>query len=262
MKSKHFKRFLIPFGIGLAMISHSHGKSLWPIYELQRLHPPHVALWRGDVHRRQVALTFDDGPDPRYTPRVMNVLDHYHVKGTFFLVGKHVKEHPELAQQIVNDGHAIGNHGWSHQDLRLLNPEQVHREIADTGDAIQSATGLRPTLFRAPYGMVTRPIMDEAKRQGYSVVQWSFSPKDWTRPSSDKIIRRVVKNTKNGSIILLHDSSPTGQENREATIAALPQLIEALRSEGFELVTISELMRPAPPKIQYAKGAAPRPSHG
>jgi peptidoglycan/xylan/chitin deacetylase (PgdA/CDA1 family) len=198
---------------------------------------------RGNQRLKRIALTFDDGPSADFTPQVLEILERYNVKATFFLLGRNVERSPELARRVVSKGHAVGNHSYSHANLKKLRPELIREEISKAETVIASATGVRPTLFRAPFGRLNRTVVKEADAAGCAVIQWSLSPRDWAMPKDRRIARRVVSRARNGTIVLLHDAgSRSVFENRTNTVAALPSIIESLRDEGFEFVTVPELL--------------------
>ncbi|MFN8037451.1 MAG: polysaccharide deacetylase family protein [Acidimicrobiia bacterium] len=176
-----------------------------------------------------VALTFDDGPDPTWTPAVLDVLDTYGARATFFAVGSEVRKYPELAREIVRRGHAIANHSWSHARLPLLDDAGIRRELASTNDAIEVATGRRPSCMRPPYGATDARIVAGAQRLALEQILWNGDPEDYTRPGAAVIARRVVAAARAGRILLLHD----GGGNRSQTVAALPAVINGIRAKGL-----------------------------
>ncbi len=230
------------FALSLVLLGAGGASGFWPKQFVQRFSPPKVGYWHGDRTVKRVALTFDDGPDGHFTSQILDVLHASGVSATFFLLGSHVEKNPELVRRIVGEGHAIGNHGFSHRNLESLNRLGIRGELERSALAIERACGVTPDLFRAPYGAADGKVIQEANRLGYSLVQWTFSPKDWSQPSRANIVRRIVRHTRNGSIILLHDGSPDGRGNRSTTVDALPEIITALRQEGFELVTVPQLL--------------------
>jgi peptidoglycan/xylan/chitin deacetylase (PgdA/CDA1 family) len=178
------------------------------------------------VSPKALALTFDDGPDPRWTPQVLHWLARYRVHATFCLVGLHVAAHPELVRAIVRGGHALCNHTWSHdEDLGRRAPDVIRGEIARTQEAIYAAAGVRPRLFRAPGGKWTGPLVAEARRQGMTPLRWDVDPRDWARPGALRVFKRVMAATRAGDVILLHD----GYGNRAQTVWALRALLYRFR---------------------------------
>ena len=209
-----------------------------------------------------IALTFDDGPSAKLTPRLLDLLGAHHIKATFFVIGQNVAEHPEIVARAAREGHEIGNHSWSHPNFGKMSDEAVRRELKKTDDAIRSATGNRPVLIRPPYGSITarqkKWINDEF---GYKIILWDVDPLDWKRPGPVTVCNRIVRNTRAGSIVLSHDIHP-------GTIDAMPSTIAQLEAKGFKFVTVSELISMALPETPKpaARGEAPpsnsRPPQG
>jgi peptidoglycan/xylan/chitin deacetylase (PgdA/CDA1 family) len=186
-----------------------------------------------------IAMTFDDGPSATLTPKLLDLLATHHIKATFFVIGENVAEHPEIVARAAREGHEIANHSWSHPNLAKLSDEGVRRQLWRTDDAIKSATGMRPTLLRPPYGSITerekRWIHDEF---GYQIVLWDVDPYDWKRPGPAVVRNRILQETRPGSIVLSHDI-------HLGTIEAMPSTFDALEAKGFKFVTVSELIRAA-----------------
>ncbi len=206
---------------------------------------------------RDVALTFDDGPNPPYTDRILDVLHDEHVPATFFLVGRAVVAYPQTVRRIVRDGHAIGNHTWDHAHLIVETPAAIRAELERTSAAIERIAGVRPTLMRPPFGARDFAVIDEADQLGYRVVMWSVPlPRDWEQPGDATIARRVVAAVGDGSIIVLHDGNRgivcAGHADvashlcdRSQDVAATRTIIETLRARGYRFVTIPQLMADA-----------------
>ena len=194
---------------------------------------------------RCVALTFDDGPDPRYTPQVLDILKSHGVKATFFLVGRHVEQYPGIARRIAEEGHSIGNHSYSHLNMILLSRNRAISEIERSEAAILKATGERPYLFRPPRGLGGPSVIELLRERKYTMVLWSLSSRDWIEPSYREIVSTVLRNVKNGDIILFHDSGSVIEAqggSRENTVRALPIIISELKKRGYRLVTVDELI--------------------
>src|SRR5438309_416513 len=196
-----------------------------------------------------IAMTFDDGPSATLTPKLLDLLAAHHIKATFFVIGENVAEHPEIVARAAREGHEIGNHSWSHPNLAKMSEEGVRSQLRRTDDAIKSATGVRPTLLRPPYGSITarekRWIHDEF---GYQIILWDVDPNDWKRPGPAVVRTRILKETRPGSIVLSHDIHP-------GTIEAMPSTFVALEAKGFKFVTVSELIRTA---VAQPPHASPR----
>ena len=192
-----------------------------------------------------IAMTFDDGPSEKLTPRLLSILADHHIKATFFVLGENVVQYPEILARAAQEGHEIGSHSWSHPNLAKMSDENVRSQLRRTDEAIKSAMGKSPTLFRPPYGSLSarqkRWIHDEF---GYDIIMWDVDPFDWRRPGPAVVTSRIVKQTRAGSIILAHDIHPP-------TIEAMPGTFDQLQARGFKFVTVSELISratPVPPK--------------
>jgi peptidoglycan/xylan/chitin deacetylase (PgdA/CDA1 family) len=181
-----------------------------------------------------IALTFDDGPEVGNTEQILAVLAQNNVKATFFQMGNKLTAAPDLGRAVRNAGHAIGNHTWSHQEAPANPLDEVQR--ADT--AIQSVYGGPTALFRPPFGNFQNGVVQVALDQNHAVIIWSVDPKDWDMPGASVIVNNVLAGATPGGIVLLHD----GGGDRSQTIAALPQIISGLRSQGYRFVTVPELL--------------------
>jgi len=184
-----------------------------------------------------VALTFDDGPWPGQTDRILDILKHEGVHATFFMQGGRVKKARGLARRVADEGHLVGNHTLSHKLLTKEKPKEVRRQIMGGAKVIRSATGVQPVWFRPPYGAINGDVWKQTRKLHLKVALWDVDTRDWSRPGAKKIIRTTEKNAKSGSIILMHD----GGTNRRQTIAALPKIIRDLKAKGYVFVTLEEL---------------------
>ncbi|MGW2254650.1 polysaccharide deacetylase family protein [Kitasatospora sp. NPDC001660] len=191
-----------------------------PVYEL-------------DPSRRVVALTIDDGPDPRYTPAVLALLQQYGIRATFFLIGENAVEHPGLVREIADRGHHIANHTWTHPDLRHLSEDKVRDELERTSDLLFRTTGRQPTWFRAPGGDWSDVSLRVSAELGLRNMAWSVDPRDWARPGTPAIIDCILKDTRPGSIVLNHD----GGGDRSQTVAAIKAYLPALIDSGYYFTT-------------------------
>src|SRR6267142_1947328 len=210
-----------------------------------------------------IAMTFDDGPSAKLTPKLLDLLAAHHIKATFFLIGQNVAENPEIAAREVREGHEVANHSWSHPNLAKMSDDGVRGQLHKTDEAIRSAAGRSPTLLRPPYGSIT-PRQKKWIHQefGYKIVLWDVDPLDWRRPGPNVVCNRIVKNTRAGSIVLAHDIHP-------GTIEAMPSVLSQLEAKGFKFVTVSELIametplppKPSPtPKPAGARSSSPSPA--
>lgn len=192
-----------------------------------------------DDSRKLVALTFDDGPAEKYTDAYLDILDKYGIHATFFNLGQNVEEYPELAKKICDRGSEVMSHTYQHQQLSLLDSEALQKEFSSTFSTIESTTGVKTTGFRPPYGDFTEKAWLNSGGLASVSVLWNQDSLDWKRPGVDAIVENSTKNVTSGSIILMHD----GGGNRDQDVEALPQIIEKLQNEGYEFVTVSELMK-------------------
>lgn len=204
---------------------------------------PGAFVTNGPRDKKQVALTFDDAPDPRFTPAILDVLAKYDVCATFFVVGNRASKHPELVKRISREGHTIGNHSYNHAVMSLLSNDDFHRQITRTDIIVSRIIGYHPRFIRPPYGEMLPAQVAWTKRTGYIVVNWDVDSVDWkNNPSSNHILNNIKKNLQPGSIILQHAGGGEGQD-LSGTVNALPRLISLLRQKGYDLVTLPELLR-------------------
>lgn len=187
-----------------------------------------------------VALTFDDGPCQRYTGEILDILKEHDAKATFFVIGKNAEKYPELVKREADEGHEIGNHTYSHPDMKKIKPEDVVEEIEKTQDIIFEITGKKPVLFRSPGGYLDDEIVRIIKGYDCTPVLWSWrqDTKDWSKPSVNYIVNLVLDNLQDGDIILFHDFNTKGSPTPEALRILLPKLKE----RGYKFVTVSTLM--------------------
>ncbi|MGN7413346.1 polysaccharide deacetylase family protein [Paenibacillus sp. SAF-068] len=190
---------------------------------------------------KKVALTFDDVPDPRFTPQVLDVLKKYNVRATFFIVGSRAEKHPDLVKRIVKEGHMVGNHSYNHPEFSKLSMNAFRKQILHTGDIIRRLAGYTPKMIRPPYGDINEEQLRWAARQHYSIVNWNVDSLDWKGLSKTEVKDNILSAVKPGSIVLQHAGGGVGS-NLNGTIEALPEIIEELRNRGYELVTLDEML--------------------
>ena len=200
---------------------------------------------QGAGGEHQVAITFDDGPDPRWTPKVLDILKAANVKATFFVVGVNAERYPALVRRIVNEGHEIGNHTYYHPNLALCWPEHIRLELNATQLLLETITGRATTLFRPPYAADTGPTglselapLKIAEDLNYLVVLENIDPQDWAKPGADIILRRIKQQRHDGNVILLHDAGG----DRSQTVEALPRILDWLHTRGDTIVSLSTLL--------------------
>jgi len=186
-------------------------------------------------------LTFDDGPNEPFTSQILDILKKYQVKASFFVCGKNIELFPESIKRIVKEGHAIGNHAYSHSPI-LSRLGLISGEIKKTSEAIYRITGVKTHFFRPPWGFLTPWLRSYLKNNGYRIVLWDIKTRDWNGPSAEIIRDRVLDNVKPGAVVLMHDGFETKRNgDRSKTVKALPQIIEGLKAKGYQLTSIKDL---------------------
>jgi peptidoglycan/xylan/chitin deacetylase (PgdA/CDA1 family) len=195
----------------------------------------HVFL-RGKPGKKHLALTFDDGPHPQYTRAILEILDRYKAKATFFLVGELAEAHPDLVRAEAAAGHCIANHTYHHVNLTRVPPDMVATEIMACGKVLKAITGEAPRFFRPPGGNYDDHVLEVAEALGYDTVLWTDDPGDYASPGTRNIEGYIFENISDGGIILIHDGI-------QQTIDALPRILDYLQDRGFEFVAIDEMVR-------------------
>jgi len=225
---------IIPAAVGLAALG---GAAHGAFYRNSRVFGS--VLGQLPTDGKRVSLTFDDGPNPDATPRILDALGESNVKATFFVLGAHAERWPELVRRVVSEGHQIGNHGYFHKKLHLKSPFYVRRDISLGKKAIERAGGSTPRFFRAPHGFRSPWVTAIARSFGERTIGWSLGVWDSDRPGVAAIVDRTVEGAKAGSIILLHDGDGyNANGDRMQTARAVPDIISRLRESGFEFVTL------------------------
>lgn len=187
---------------------------------------------------KKVALTFDDGPHPRFTKEILDILEEYGITATFFIIGVNAENYSESLKMIVDSGCEIGNHTYSHSRIDKMNDRELESEIVKCQEVIYSMTGIRPKLFRPPQGRISNELLGVTEMLGYDVILWSIDTLDWSHNPSDNICAAVNNNLAGGDIILMHDYV----SGKNTTCDALRRLIPDLMSKGYTFVTVSELI--------------------
>jgi peptidoglycan/xylan/chitin deacetylase (PgdA/CDA1 family) len=203
---------------------------------------PFVREGNGRAH--DVALTFDDGPGP-YTPGVLSVLERFHVRATFFVVGKMLEYFSTSTVRAVEDNDTIANHTEDHPALAQLSAKDQREQLAEQSARVELVGGRRPVLFRPPYGSFNQTTLRELKAEHLLMVIWSTDTDDFRQPGVETIVHNALEGAHPGAIILMHDAGG----NREQTIAALPQIIRGIQEKGLRLVTVPELLMDEPPNL-------------
>ncbi len=203
---------------------------------------PNAFLLNGPRNKKRIALTFDDVPDPRYTPAILDILAEHDVCATFFIVGNRAAKYPSLVKRIHNEGHIIGNHSYDHAVFSKLTLSNYQKQIWRTDTIIKNIIGYSPHFIRPPYGELLPQQIRWSKQAGFVIVNWDVDSVDWkNNPSSALVLQNIRSTLQPGSIILQHAGGGIGQ-NLSGTVNALPKLIHLLQSKGYELVTLPELI--------------------
>jgi peptidoglycan/xylan/chitin deacetylase (PgdA/CDA1 family) len=208
-----------------------------------------VDVWAGPPNQKAVALTFDDGPSPKYTPQIMALLKQYQAHGTFFVMGHNVERYPWVIEAQLRNGNEIGNHSFSHP--RLTNEDQAsrERELERTSvDLDLLGCPQKSRCFRPPYSAYDDRLKAYLSHTGQRLVLWSLDSGDWRGLPASDIIKNVLSRVRNGSIIIFHDSCEQARTNRHPTVEALRIILPALKAAGYRLVTISELIKGRSPQ--------------
>jgi peptidoglycan/xylan/chitin deacetylase (PgdA/CDA1 family) len=189
-----------------------------------------------NVSDRVVAITFDDGPSPTYTPRILRILSRRHAKASFLMTGSEASAHPMLVKRVARAGHGIGGHTWNHVDLRGLSATEFSREVDRTNALLARLPDPDRMIrcVRPPYGAYDSTVVARLGERHIRTTMWSIDPQDWRRPGTNSIVSNVLSNLSPGAIVLLHD----GGGDRSQTVAALPAIIRGIRDRGYDLVTI------------------------
>jgi len=202
-------------------------------------------IYRVKTDQKHVVLTFDDGPSPIWTPKILDELKNENIKATFFMIGHHVQKYPEIAKRVAAEGHTIGNHGYAHSVMLYYTPAEIEEEIKYTEHVIKEMTGVTTKYFRPPKAWLRRTIKEKVKSMGYETVLWSLNSKDWVSFNHKTIARYITKNVKNGDILLFHDSgnvASTEGGSRLQTVKTISLLARMLREKGFKFISIEELI--------------------
>ncbi len=199
-----------------------------------------VAAGHGKAPR--VCLTFDDGPHPELTPRLLDILKESSARATFFPIGANVQKLSQIMTRIAEEGHEIGNHGWGHLKMTQLSLTAIRSEVVRTSKAIKEAAGVEPTLFRPPHGLVNQRLRDAVMREGgLATVTWNLTCGDWRRVTVDEIKRQILTQVRDGAVILMHDINPQ-------TVQAMSEVVPELKRRGYIFMRVSELHKSELPR--------------
>lgn len=182
-----------------------------------------------------LSISFDAAWGAAQTPEILDILDEYGVKTTFFLVGIWAEKHPDMVREIVRRGHELGNHSTTHPQMSKLSAERIRQELKGVADREEMLTGVRPTLFRPPFGDYNDMVVSVAREEGYECVQWNVDSLDWKNRGVDDLVRNATRNNKPGDIVLFHNDS-------KYIVQALPRILKSYQDAGFRIIPVSEIL--------------------
>ena len=239
--------FILPL-IGTASLLTAGGAAIYYATYVVRSQWLGRTDWRGRSDTGAVALTFDDGPSVD-TDRILDVLAKHNTRATFFMIGRHVEQLPHTARRVAIEGHEVGNHSYSHPIYLYRSARETRRQLEKAQAMITETTGVCPKLARPPCGVRTPAYFKAARGLDLRTVQWDVAGFDWKRRGAEEIARDVLNGARAGSIILLHDGDSDGKQDRRATVAALPLIIEGLHERGLRIVPLAELLTDSEVKL-------------
>lgn len=233
---KLFNATIITILLTIAIINNLYPEAINVSSDLNK-----AVFSKGNINQKIIALSFDDGPHPKYTVEILDILKEYNIKATFFVLGIHAEKYPEIIKRQVEEGHEIGNHSYSHIDMRKATKKQIRDEFEKTQEIIYSIANIKPKLFRPPYGNYNKDVLKIISSDDVQVVLWTFyqDSKDWSNPGVDTIVNTTLSKIQNGDIILFHDYV---YKEESHTVEALKIIIPKLLEKGYKFVTISELL--------------------
>lgn len=200
-------------------------------------------IYKVQTSEKIVALTFDDGPDPRYTEDIGEILSAAGAKSTFFVMGRHVEQHPDIIQTLMAQGHEIGNHTWNHPSLRMMSPKAIRAELESTDQLLRELGYAAPIPFRSPYGNSLFMLPYVLKQRQQANILWTVQMNDWKPEQPDIMMALLAPEFKPGAIILLHDGDGESEgADRSNTVTVVRQILEKYQAEGYRFVTVSELL--------------------
>jgi peptidoglycan/xylan/chitin deacetylase (PgdA/CDA1 family) len=227
-------------GLGIAGVATWAGlETMWPT--LHAYGRSFIGLERGSPY---LALTYDDGPNDPWTLRLLEVLDRHSVKATFFVLGKFVRQKPEIVRALAAAGHVIGNHSWDHPRLIFASDAELRRQVEQTQAAIFDACGVTPILFRPPYGGRRPGTLQAVRTLGLEPVMWNVTCYDWKATSADKVVAHAQRQIHGGDVILMHDGDQLAMgTDRGHNVEATDRIIAQYKAQGYQFVTIPEMMK-------------------
>jgi peptidoglycan/xylan/chitin deacetylase (PgdA/CDA1 family) len=212
-----------------------------------------VTFSRVSVNEKYVAMTFDDGPHPQNTPRLLDMLRQRNIKATFYVIGRNVDLYPQITRRIVAEGHEIGNHTYTHGNMTKMSDATVRQELDKCRDSIARAAGVKPRTLRPPYGALLQTQRAWIHSEyGYPTIMWAVDPRDWQRPGPSVVTSRILAGTTPGAIVLAHDL-------HAPTVTAMPATLDGLLKKGYKFVTVSQLLAMKPDEVPAQAAVSPAP---
>lgn len=206
------------------------------------------AFYQVQTDQKVVALTFDDGPDPRYSEQIGQILADAGAKGTFFVMGRHAAAHPEVVQALIKQGHELGNHTWSHPSLRAKSPQTIRAELESTDRLLHDLGYTEPIPFRSPYGHSWFTLPHVLKQRQQANVLWTVQMNDWKPEEPDVMMQLLAPKFGNGAIILMHDGDGESEgADRRNTVTLVQRILDQYQAQGYQFVTVSELLQHGQP---------------
>jgi peptidoglycan/xylan/chitin deacetylase (PgdA/CDA1 family) len=198
--------------------------------------------WRGNGNNKEIALTFDDGPYEPYTSQILDILERYKIKATFFLIGRNIEKYPDTVKRLWEEGHAVGNHTYNHRRFFYTLFPAIREDMLRCQELIKKITGINTSLFRQPLGMRNPSIVKIVEDLDMHMIGWTLRTYDGADQNPQRIVKRVLNGITNGAILVMHDGCDKGKCTKSGTVAALPVILDALAKEGYKFVTVSELL--------------------
>ncbi|MDM5208409.1 polysaccharide deacetylase family protein [Cytobacillus kochii] len=233
------KKFLL-ISFFIIQISPNIGLAEASIKSREEYEKTGYVIWEVNTNEKIISITFDDGPNPIYTPQILDVLSEYNAKATFFITGSNAKKYPDVVRRIVKEGHEVANHTYNHEIDANITTKILNNEIELTNKVLKEITGFSPSLYRPVAGIYNDRIIQTANNNNMYVIMWSWhqDPQDWRDPGVHAISSHVISSVKPGDIILLHDSGG----DRTQTVKALETILEYTSENGFECKTVTEMI--------------------
>jgi peptidoglycan/xylan/chitin deacetylase (PgdA/CDA1 family) len=212
--------------------------------DLVKLYPD-LVFRQGDPGKKQIALTFDDGPDATFTPMVLDILKDNNVKATFFVTGVRAEQFPDVLKRMADEGHSLANHGYYHKDFTTLTAKEIETDMQKNSDLVARVTGHQMNLFRPPYGALNTRAIEAIKNAGYKIILWNIDSLDWMNLPKEDVIKNIIPEANNGAIVLQHSAGGPGQD-LTGSVEALPVIISTLKEKEYSFATIHELLGISP----------------